>query len=631
MEEYNLKYALNHLSKRFKTMITTGTLVLVGTIGVGSLLSGCNKHDNKENDTNNDIVSDITSEETAEKVVEITTETTNDENAKEYNLIDNMEEDIVDFAKANLPNGFIEVNEDNKLERAKMFTDAYVMMNLSSNEGQITPATVAILNQNNILIPTEVKDNYKDFAYITGEYMLRVEPSTQIDFELFVQEKDDAKFLNNLENEIANMNVAKTAEERQEKINNIIAIKDSILTNASTTTYSSSTIYMAINMIIEADAKARAYGNEVFPDEEAKLQLYTTLSDICIEEANEFGYETSIASQVASTSSFESIYFTSASEKITFAISKESNKTADKYYSYEEVTKRISEKILGLYIAPAMTNIDAENAVRASLDAQLTPAVGSSTTKEIDPSAVPESAKVPTTESHDYSDAQTTEDADKIEDSSKSNDVYIRAKGAGIKDGSADAASLYTSSYAGHASDMPSKSVGSAPSESEKNYNVIYTYFYNVSWNEFRSSAIAAEAQAQKENEQSTTEFQPVDGPEKKKTETTEQVTTEATTQQKTTESKIEELSVEQITEKTTETTTQTTTEATTQATTEAGTYFEPVNDAPEEQIEEIIENVTSKISTRISVLKSLREQVIDMYINAYNDYDNTKSNVKRV
>ena len=58
---------------------------------------------------------------------------------------------------------------------------------------------------------------------------------------------------------------------------------------------------------------------------------------------------------------------------------------------------------------------------------------------------------------------------------------------------------------------MPTKSVGSAPSLDCQDYNKVYNYFYNLEWNNSRSSFITMEQNAIKENEQATTEFVPVE------------------------------------------------------------------------------------------------------------------------
>ena len=59
-------------------------------------------------------------------------ETTVDANQEAYNEIINLEKNIVSFGEKSLPNGFVDLNESNKLEMAKLFTNAYIQMNSST-------------------------------------------------------------------------------------------------------------------------------------------------------------------------------------------------------------------------------------------------------------------------------------------------------------------------------------------------------------------------------------------------------------------------------------------------------------------------------------------------------------------
>ena len=599
MEKYSLKYALKNLNtERIKKDLALGggfvltTAAMTGVCAVASyFLTGCT-----ERNLDTASVTDAEIEETTEAIeveeakVETTTEV--DENQAEYNKIDAMEEDIVDFAKANLPNGFgsVEITDDNKLDIAKQYVDSYIAMNLSSNESQITPNTVAVLYKNNILIPTAVKDNYsKHFVVEIGKYMRLVEPSTMIDFEVIVQEQDDAKFLNELETEIAYMNVATTEEERQTRIDN----RRNMLYNIdpSTTTYNANTIYMAVNMIIRADAMARAYGNQIFADDEAKLQLYTTLEQAICNDAENNGYEINYDVEgLSSSSSFESMYFTSVSNSIEFAITSGKEGSYDAHYSYEEVTKRIAEKLLNLYKAPELDSIAKENAIREATGKSLTP-TGTTTKTNVPESQVPAEYREKTTQKSDYSSNQTTEGADHVKDASESNDDYIKGYGAGRTAG-ADAA--YNQQVS--TGNIPS-AISQAPTPSGKSATYIKAYKegYVAGWNSYVQSAIDS-------NKEKTTEtYQPVESTEEKISETVETI----------------------------ESTTQTTTEKTTETTTESNQYFIPV-ESEEEIIEEEVETITvgSAIRNRITALQALRNQVISM---AYNTNTNDNNNVKRV
>lgn len=610
MEEYNFKYAINHLSKKAKLILSAGTFaIVIGTaVGCGALSNDDSKEQQIES-------TEAATEATTEAAVTGAAPENNaeDKYSDEYEIINNMETDIVDFAKESLPNGFIEVNEENKVERAEMFTDSYMMLNLSSDKTQINPETIMVLNQDNVLVPRKVIENFMSFALYCGKYSQIVEPNTKFDFETIVQEQDDAKFLNDLEEEIAQMNVAKTKEERQKRIDNIIAIRDGLLTDAAAPTYKASTIYVAINMIIQADATARAYGDEIFPDSEEKTQLYTTFFDGYCDELVIAGYLTEEEAREykeagalsASPSSLESKYLTVSADMFKDVIQTYINngETINAEYAYNPVTIRIAEQIFNLYKAPEMDNIAKENAIREQASKANTPAIGSSTSKEVSPNEVPDDQKEPSTTSENHDDNQSTEDADKIDDAQNSSSVFIKAKGAGITDGSVAAQNDYTSSYLGNAAGMPKKSVPAYPGDNCKDYNTIYNYFFAVTYNSSVDSFIAAEAKAREENEQATTEFQPAD-----------EQTTEQTSE-----------STETITEATTEATTQATTQATTEAPT---TEFVPVDDAPEEKIDEKIETI-SKRQTIINKYYALRQAIVG-YISAYSDDIAEKCNIKR-
>ena len=187
----------------------------------------------------------------------------------------------------------------------------------------------------------------------------------------------------------------------------------------------------------------------------------------------------------------------------------------------------------------------------------------------------------------------------------KTNDTYLKAKTNGITDGSSAAAAAYQSSYAGHATDMPAKSVGSAPSLDCKDYNTVYNYFYNSEWNNSRSSFISMEEKSRKENEQAQPTFVPTENG-------TEEVIEEKTTD-------VVEPTKPQDNNSTTNTSTPSQNNSN-----ESDTQFVPVEDGKEIIIEE--EVIT------ISELKELRNRIIEAYATAYVDnYYNLENNAKRM
>ena len=156
-------------------------------------------------------------------------------------------------------------------------------------------------------------------------------------------------------------------------------------------------------------------------------------------------------SEVSLRSNLRSISKTSLEE----TISRTSSIECSEVYSYENLIESISDRIdLSLQVRPEKSDLDVvnDNPFGPNHYKEDGSFKEGTTTTTVPESQVPESAKVPTTEEVKTSEGE------------KTNETYVQAKAAGITAGSSAAASAYSSSYAGRASQMPTKSVGAAPS-----------------------------------------------------------------------------------------------------------------------------------------------------------------------
>lgn len=609
MEDNKIKY----LSTRFKVLLGAGSFVIVGT--VAGFLAGCtnNKSNNNTPNDSSNVASAtdadaVTTEESGKEVI-TTTENT-DENQEYYETIEEMEDNIIDFAEVYLPNGFgeIEIDETNKQAISEMYTNAYIMLNVK-NMGK----SLAVLDQELDIIPSEAAEDFMKFARLTAHYSQIQTPDTMLDFSKLVTNEEDAEFLNKLSEEIAYMNVATTAEERQERINNIIAIKESLNEIYELRTYDYSTMYMAINMIIEADATAKAYGLEIFTSEEDKNQVYNTfLRYNCGELNQEDLTATAISMEdVQSKNSFESrvsVNYKQFLEDMLIKVENMGLGDFDSYYSYEAVTGRIADKLIGLYVAPELTNIELENSIREQGPANGKDGIGTTSSVDVDPSDVPEEYKVPDTTEYDNSDnGKDINDVD-IDDNTiiipadqvdvvDAETAGIRGEAAGRGVGSAAAynAQITTGTIPSEISSAPTPEVPIQYKQFGSSYISGWQRGYIAAYNNYVQTAKAAQSTP-------TTTYEPVDNGE-------EQVIEENI-------SNIDNTNTPQTNNSNTDTSTPAQNNYN-----ENGTYFEPANDGEGIIIEE--EVIT------ISELKDLRKKIIGAYATAYVDnyYNNLENN----
>lgn len=481
-----MKIKFRDFTLQGKILILSSALVLVGGAGyaIGRNIDK-NSKDSSKNETN------VTTEMTTEATVENTVAS---DNQVYYDEIDKLEEDIVDFCEVSLPNGFIEVNESNNDEMAELFTNAYIQMNKSVLE----PKTLAVLDQDLELVPEEISRDFMEFSTSIARYYQIATPETELPFDKLIKDEDDLEFITNLSSTIAEMNVCTDAQTRQEKINEIIEIKESLLTDSEIAeNHNSETLYLATKMIIYADATAKAYGQEIITEEESEMQLYSAFYNVYCDKVVSSGYIEGtevIDREVSSQTAFESKYLSTSANELENRIEKVADYNAefDKNYAYGEVTERISEKIVDLYVAPEQTPIEKENDIREQTSNAINEeTIGDTTTVVVPEEEVPEENQIPTTE-------EVVDDEDNVV-----TEGYIEGLAAGRTDGSNAAWAQQTST--GTIPNTISASGAPTPGgDKGTEYINGYKEGYAEGWNNYVASAIAAQSTP-------TTEYQPVE------------------------------------------------------------------------------------------------------------------------
>lgn len=486
-----MKIRIKDLSTRFKILLLSGTFILTG---MGA--HGISKLKNNSNASNKDNATEIESTIDENEITEVTTtEVVASDNQIYYDEITTLESDIVEFCEDSLPNGFIEVNESNNDEMSELFINSYIQM----NRDVLEPKTLAVLDQDLELIPSEISRDFMEFSTSVARYYQIATPETELQFDKLIKDEDDLEFISNLSSTIAEMNVCTDDQSRQEKINEIIEIKKSLLTDSNIATkYNSETLYLATKMIIYADATAKAYGQEIITEEESEMQLYSAFYNVYCDIAVSSGYieDTEVIDrEISSQSAFESKYLSTSADVLDSMIEKvaDYNEKFDKNYAYGEVADRISEKIVGLYVKPEQTHIEKENEIREQTsDAIDEQTIGTTTTTVVTPEEVPEEHKVP-----------TTEEVKEEETGNVITEGYAEGLAAGRTDGSNAAWNQQTSTGV-----IPNEiSASGAPTpggNKSSEYINGYKEGYAEGWNVYVASAKAAQSAP-------TTEYQPVE------------------------------------------------------------------------------------------------------------------------
>lgn len=380
IEKYNLK----NVSKSLKATILVGALAFTSV--------GCSNNNSNEGKT----IENATSTDALLDNIMV------DESSEYYNEIIGMKKDIISFCEDSLPHGFIKVDEENKLDVAEMLTNSYIQM----NKTEISKRTLAVLDQDLDLVPSEITRDFMEFSTDIARYYQVVTPDTVLPFDQFILDENDCEFITNLSNKIAEFNVSNDVT----KLDEIIAIKEDLnkklmSESDSEIGYNPETIYLAIKMIEYTDAMAKARGMAIITSEEERINLYSSSYNTMCEAyvtsgyIDEFELENNIG--IADQSSFESKFLSTSADVMNSILEKIitlRNEFYDVNYSKKNVDKDISEKIVDLYVEPAMTYIEQENAIREetshAIDQQT---IGTTTVTEVKEDQVPDSVKKPTT------------------------------------------------------------------------------------------------------------------------------------------------------------------------------------------------------------------------------------------
>lgn len=521
-----MKIKFKNFTTKGKIVLLSGALVLVGGSGYA-----IGKNVNKNSKANGDTNTSVSTEATIDNTEVAVNDTVTSDLQKYYDEIDMIEDDVVAAINDGLSKGMYDYDLTDEMKDSiiKTYLDYYLLM----NKEQISGTTYDILNQDKDMNSMEIINNSMIQEQLIQEQTIISEEETELDYNYLIKEEADKKFISDLAHTIASMRTAINNNDKEELdrlASHIIEVKNGIKEDNAeySMLYNPMTIDLAIILIDSADM---LYNGEIITDDEDLAQIFNTSYVRCIKGeyvsaltdeqidllAEEFkieGYQNMSreeileaisnlnakgVSEVSLRSNLRSISKASIEE----VISNTSMLECSEDYSYNNLIESISARVdLSLQVRPEKNHLDVlnENPYGANYykeDNAFVP--GTTTTTTVPESQVPEDAKVPTTEETKTSEGE------------KTNEIYLKAKAAGITDGSAAAAQTYASSYAGNASAMPTKSVGSAPSLDCQDYNKVYNYFYNLEWNNSRSSFITMEQNAIKENEQATTEFVPVE------------------------------------------------------------------------------------------------------------------------
>lgn len=521
-----MKIKFKNFTTKGKIVLLSGALVLVGGSGYA-----IGKNVNKNSKANGDTNTSVSTEATIDNTEVAVNDTVTSDLQKYYDEIDMIEDDVVAAINDGLSKGMYDydLTDEMKDSIVKTYLDYYLLM----NKEQISGTTYDILNQDKDMNSMEIINNSMIQEQLIQEQTIISEEETELDYNYLIKEEADKKIISDLAHTIASMRTAINNNDKEELdrlASHIIEVKNGIKEDNAeySMLYNPMTIDLAIMLIDSADM---LYNGEIITDDEDLAQIFNTSYVRCIKGeyvsaltdeqidllAEEFkieGYQNMSRAEIleaisnlnakgVSEVSLRSNLRSISKASIEEVISNTSMLECSEDYSYNNLIESISARVdLSLQVRPEKNHLDVlnENPYGANYykeDNAFVP--GTTTTTTVPESQVPEDAKVPTTEETKTSEGE------------KTNEIYLKAKAAGITDGSAAAAQTYASSYAGNASAMPTKSVGSAPSLDCQDYNKVYNYFYNLEWNNSRSSFITMEQNAIKENEQATTEFVPVE------------------------------------------------------------------------------------------------------------------------
>ncbi len=496
----NVKY----LSKQFKTLVIAGALALTSTsLGCGPSTKSVATQEQEMAVETEAVSSDVTT-------------TPVDESQKYYNEIDGIEANVTKFINDSLAKGMFTtpLTEENKDALAKMYLNYYLML----NRNELSGMTFSVLNQDNDMIALGMTNDTMTAEQFIQEQAIISESGTQLDYESLLVNEADKKFIQDLATTVASMHTAvknNDVNSLTTLANHVVEVKNSLIENNATMnlSYDPLTIDLALMLI---DAADMLYNGEIIRDDEDLAQIFNTSFVRCIDGeyvsamsderilalAAEFeieGYQTMTREQILEAISnlhhdnISEVSLRSNSRAISKSLMAEilinvKEGEYDTNYSYKSVIESISKGIdLSLQVIPQQTMAEVVNSNPNGANFYKGgDQTGKTTTKTVAPGQVPENKKVPTTTKTDYSDNQTTKDADNVKPSNESTDDYIRGKGAGISAGSVAASKQLKSTGV-----IPGKiSASSAPSVGgSAEYVRGYKDGYASGWNSYVASA----------------------------------------------------------------------------------------------------------------------------------------------
>lgn len=441
----NIKY----LSSRAKALILAGALALAGTT------TACSKD----------------AEPTVELTTEVTTEANeiNDSNQNVINNINDIEKNIVELTNNQLlPNGVVEITEENKNDKVEFITNSYITFNL----GDIDSRTLGTINQNGELDSATMTKDFVTFvatmsdgiAVSNNENKIEVESLFAKDENGEIKDKNDYEYLKQYVDLVANYNQAikdGNAELTKQYLDELIGIKEAIITDQNVVQdINPQTLFMVADSMILLD--------NVVTDEDTKIQLVNSIEEACTDKVVTTGEVDNTMNQDASQGSYES-RFESITEDILVAKFLQANsfvENCDSNYSYSMIVSRISSQLdLSRYKGKTVSEeyVEQENARQQQIvDSESSKRIGTTTTT-VSPDQVPEDKKEGTTETVTDNDGKVVE---------LTEEEYIEAWNAGDAQATAD----YN---ARTRTDRPSVAGKSAK------WNEVYSKSYNATYDGF--------------------------------------------------------------------------------------------------------------------------------------------------
>lgn len=542
-------FKLEYLSVKAKLVLAGCVLVPAG------ILTGCSIH-KAMSDSNSGLdydnqatTTEADTEATTENLLNDEAATLTDASQKYYSEIDQAEVDVINFINDGLENGLFDYGEDGPTEdQVKDIAEQYLNYYIMLNKDDLSGNTLGVLNQDGDLNATKILESSLSSEVELYKQTIVSEEESVLNYGNIIQDKTDKETVTNLATLVAKMHTAAYANDKttlDDCAKQVIAIKESLLDNNGKNVSSNQMVVdLMLNLIDAADA---LYNGGIIEADEDLSQIYNSSYVACLDEINTLsdakltvlaseleidGYEAmsrdEILAYIQNVDNFNTSEqsLRSAARSMSKAILAEQIETAktfeyNEHYTYDEVVIRIVNGIdltkyrqQESYIEVLNNNPNGANHYKEDAAS----AIGSTTTREVPESEVPESARQEaTTESKKY---EYDSEGNKTGEKSVTDD-YLQEYQRGYNDGDAAAVAAYPSTYS-NPHNMP---------VSPKSNSTAYGEGYNEAWNAFRASAIAAYDAAVRQ--EATTSYESTTGSEENIGETTETYspTTESTTE----------------------------------------------------------------------------------------------------